>query len=195
MHLSLWPSFTSASGKRGICGLLALLLVTLAPMAHAQVLPAGGATAPARPSALRMARSSEALEGNATTSPARFAVYKSGEPSGAALLTPAQAVMPMMPHAMPGMAAMPGMGAAPNGTMNGGSMPMAMMMTGETMLEMVTGACVAGIAVGAVVSLAAGPIGGSMLLTNSGIGCGLGVAATIAGMAGMMGVRAIANGP
>jgi hypothetical protein len=32
-----------------------------------------------------------------------------------------------------------------------------------------------------------------MLLTNVGIGCGLGIVATAAGMAGMMGVRAVAG--
>ncbi|MBI1774072.1 MAG: hypothetical protein HYR63_01870 [Proteobacteria bacterium] len=104
------------------------------------------------------------------------------------MLVPAQAVMPMMPHAMPGM------GAVPNGSMGGrGSMPMAMSMTGETILEMLAGACAAGVAVGAVIALAAPPVSGSMLLTTSGIGCGLGIAATVAGMAGMMGVRALAN--
>ena len=46
---------------------------------------------------------------------------------------------------------------------------------------------------GVVIALATGPAGGSALLTNGGLGCGLGILATVAGMAGMMGVRAAAN--
>lgn len=74
-----------------------------------------------------------------------------------------------------------------------GGMPMAMIMTGDTMFEMATGACTAGVVVGIIAAVAAPPVTGSMVLTNAAIGCGIGIVATIAGMAGMSGARAIAG--
>jgi len=72
---------------------------------------------------------------------------------------------------------------------------MAMVMTGDTMLEMAAGACTAGLFIGGVAAAAAaGPAApAAMLLNSAAIGCGLAVAATAAGMAGMMGWRAIAD--
>ncbi|HEV8679028.1 MAG TPA: hypothetical protein VGQ90_06610 [Stellaceae bacterium] len=95
--------------------------------------------------------------------------------------------MPQMAQipAMPGMMApMPG---GSQGSMGGG---MAMVMTGETMGEMMAGACAAGVFIGGVAAVAAGPASAAVLASSAGIGCGLAVAATAAGMAGMMGWRA-----
>ena len=96
---------------------------------------------------------------------------------------------------MPQMAQMPGMGGmmAPmqggaQGSMGGG---MAMVMTGDTLGEMLAGACAAGLFIGGVAAVAAGPVSASMLASSTGVGCGLAVAATAAGMAGMMGWRAV----
>jgi hypothetical protein len=74
-----------------------------------------------------------------------------------------------------------------------GSMPMVMVMPGETMFEMAAGACAAGVLVGIIGSVALPPFTGSMILTNSAIGCGVGIAATVAATAGMAAARAIAN--
>jgi hypothetical protein len=74
-----------------------------------------------------------------------------------------------------------------------GGMPMAMIMTGDTMFEMAAGACAAGIVVGVIASATVPAFTGSMVLANSAIGCGIGVVATLAGMAGMSAARAIAG--
>ncbi len=108
--------------------------------------------------------------------------------------------MPAMPG-MPGMGnmqAMPGM-AAPE--MGGGGMGgMAMVMTGESILEMMAGACTAGLLVGAVGATAASsplmatgvgvPISAAAVLSSAGAGCGIAMVATLAGIGGMVAWRA-----
>jgi hypothetical protein len=71
-----------------------------------------------------------------------------------------------------------------------GGMPMAMVMPGETTFEMAAGACAAGILVGIV---AAPMFTGPIVATNAAVGCGIGIAATLAAMAGMAGARAVAG--
>jgi hypothetical protein len=101
---------------------------------------------------------------------------------------------------MPGM---PGMGMGPmmapqqggtQGSMGGG---MAMVMTGDSIAEMMGGACTAGLFIGGVAAVAAmapaAPISASVVLSSAGIGCGFAMAATAAGMAGMMGARALTD--
>lgn len=94
---------------------------------------------------------------------------------------------------MPGM---PGMmaqlpEAAPS-SMGGG---MAMIMTGESTLEMMAGACTAGLFVGGVaVAVAATPIAPlsvPLVAGSAAIGCGFAMAATAAGLGGMIGWRAL----
>jgi hypothetical protein len=93
---------------------------------------------------------------------------------------------------MPGMPAMPGMMAPAQGMMPGGMGPMAMMMTGDSLMEMMAGACTAGLFIGgAATALAAGPAPASAILSSAAVGCGFGIAATAAGVAGMMGWRAL----
>jgi hypothetical protein len=93
--------------------------------------------------------------------------------------------MPQMPPMMA-----PRVGGS-QGSMGGG---MAMVMTGDTMGEMLTGACAAGLFIGGIAAAAAmapaAPLSASAVASAAGIGCGLAVAATAAGMAGMMGWRA-----
>jgi hypothetical protein len=96
--------------------------------------------------------------------------------------------MPMM-QGMPGMMA-PAQGGMPGG-MGGG---MAMMMTGDSLMEMMAGACTAGLVIGgAATALTAGPLPASAILSSAGIGCGFGIAATAAGFAGMLGWRALVD--
>ena len=101
---------------------------------------------------------------------------------------------------MPGMPGMPGMqGMGPmmtpqqggtQGSMGGG---MAMVMTGDSIAEMMGGACAAGVFIGGVAAVAAmtpaAPLALSGVLSSAGIGCGFAMAATAAGMAGMLGAR------
>lgn len=96
---------------------------------------------------------------------------------------------------MPGMQGMPGMMApAQNGMPGGMGGGMAMLMTGDTLMEMMAGACTAGLFIGgAATALTMGPVPASAVLTSAGIGCGFGVAATAAGFAGMLGWRALAD--
>jgi hypothetical protein len=99
---------------------------------------------------------------------------------------------------MPGMPAMPPMmmprpGGA-QGSMGGG---MTMVMTGDTMLEMAAGACTAGLFIGgvaaALATAPAAPVSTGVILSSAGLGCGFAVAASAAGVAGMMGARALAQ--
>src|SRR6266700_2136890 len=99
--------------------------------------------------------------------------------------------MPGMPQMqMPPMLA-PRTGGS-QGSMGSG---MTMVMTGDTILEMMAGACTAGLFIGgvaaAVATAPAAPITVGVIASSSGIGCGFAVAATGAGMAGMMGSRAV----
>lgn len=102
--------------------------------------------------------------------------------------------MPGMP-AMPQMTQMPGMMApmqgGSQGSMGGG---MAMVMTGDTLGEMMAGACAAGLFIGGVAAVAAtapaAPISASVVANSAVVGCGFAAAATAAGMAGMLGWRA-----
>ena len=97
---------------------------------------------------------------------------------------------------MPGMPQMPPMMApragGSQGSMGGG---MTMVMTGDTMLEMTAGACTAGLFIGgvaaAVATAPAAPVSTAAIISSAGIGCGFAVAATAAGMVGMMGGRAL----
>jgi hypothetical protein len=100
---------------------------------------------------------------------------------------------------MPGMPGMQGMGpmmtpqqGGTQGSMGGG---MAMVMTGDTIAEMMAGACTAGLFIGGVAAVAAtgpaAPVAAGAVLSSAGIGCGFAMAATAAGMAGMMGARAL----
>jgi len=96
--------------------------------------------------------------------------------------------MPGMPQMPPMMAPRPG---GTQGSMGGG---MAMVMTGDSILEMMAGACTAGLFIGgvaaAVATAPAAPVSTTVILSSAGIGCGFAMAATAAGMAGMMGARA-----
>jgi hypothetical protein len=74
-----------------------------------------------------------------------------------------------------------------------GNIPMAMVMPGNTLFEMSAGACAAGILVGALSVVVLPVYSGSMVLTNSAIGCGVGIAATVAATLGMSAARSIAN--
>ncbi len=96
--------------------------------------------------------------------------------------------MPGMPQMPPMMMPRPG---GTQGSMGGG---MTMVMTGDTMLEMMAGACTAGMFIGgvaaAVATAPAAPLSASVIASSAGIGCGFAMAATAAGMAGMLGWRA-----
>jgi hypothetical protein len=99
---------------------------------------------------------------------------------------------------MPGMPQMPPMIAprtgGSQGSMGGG---MTMVMTGDTMIEMSAGACAAGLFIGgvaaAVAATPAAPVSTAMIVNSAAIGCGFAIAATAAGMAGMLGWRALAE--
>jgi hypothetical protein len=106
--------------------------------------------------------------------------------------------------AMPAMPGMPGMGnmqAMPGATpeMGGGMGGMAMMMTGEGVLEMMAGACTAGLLVGALGATAASapltatgvgaPVSAVAVVSSAGVGCGIAMVATLAGVGGMMAWR------
>jgi hypothetical protein len=103
---------------------------------------------------------------------------------------PGMPMPPMMQMQMPPMM-VPRAGGS-QGSMGGG---MAMVMTGDTLLEMMAGACTAGLLIGGVAAAAAAtpaaPAAASVILSSAGVGCGFAVAATAAGMAGMMGERAL----
>jgi len=94
--------------------------------------------------------------------------------------------MPMMPPMM-----IPRPGGTPS-SMGGG---MTMVMTGDTIIEMTAGACAAGLFIGGVVAAVAtgpaAPVSTAAIASSAGIGCGFAVAATAAGMVGMMGGRAL----
>jgi hypothetical protein len=97
---------------------------------------------------------------------------------------------------MPGMPQMPPMMIPrPGGTQSSMGGGMTMVMTGDTILEMSAGACTAGLFIGGVAAaMAAGPaapVSASAILSSAGIGCGFAVAATAAGMVGMMGGRTL----
>ena len=99
--------------------------------------------------------------------------------------------MPGMPQMqMPPMLA-PRTGGS-QGSMGSG---MTMVMTGDTILEMMAGACTAGLFIGgvaaAVATAPAAPITVGVIASSAGIGCGFAMAATGAGMAGMIGSRAV----
>jgi hypothetical protein len=74
-----------------------------------------------------------------------------------------------------------------------GSMPMAMVMPGNTLFEMSAGACAAGILVGALAAVTLPVYTGTIVATNAAIGCGVGIAATVAATLGMSAARAVAN--
>ena len=80
------------------------------------------------------------------------------------------------------------------GSMGGG---MTMVMTGDTMIEMSAGACAAGLFIGgvaaAVAATPAAPVSAAVIVNSAAIGCGFAIAATAAGMAGMLGWRALAG--
>ena len=112
----------------------------------------------------------------------RQLVFSPGDGGGDAVVK-VQA-MPNMPMMMaPGEGNMAGMGG------------MAMMMTGDTVMEMMSGACTAGLFVGgaaaALTTAPAVPIAPAAVLASAGIGCGFAMAATAAGMGGMMAWRAV----
>ena len=100
---------------------------------------------------------------------------------------------------MPGMPGMQGMGPMmtpqPGGTQGSMGGGMAMVMTGDSIAEMMGGACTAGLFIGGVAAVAAAvpaaPISASVVVSSAGIGCGFAMAATAAGMAGMLGARAL----
>jgi hypothetical protein len=106
--------------------------------------------------------------------------------------------MPAMPG-MPGMGNMQAIPGAPPET-GGGMGGMAMMMTGEGILEMMAGACTAGLLVGALGATAASapltvtgvgaPLSAAAVLSSAGVGCGIATVATLAGVGGMMAWRA-----
>jgi hypothetical protein len=105
---------------------------------------------------------------------------------------PGMPMPPMMPMQMPPMM-VPRAGGS-QGSMGGG---MTMVMTGDTIVEMTAGACAAGLFIGgvaaAVATAPAAPVAASVILSSAGIGCGFAVAATAAGMVGMLGGRALAG--
>ena len=99
---------------------------------------------------------------------------------------------------MPQMAQMPPMmGPIEGGTQGSMGGGMTMVMTGDTILEMTAGACTAGLFIGgvaaAVATAPAAPVSTAAILSSAGIGCGFAVAATAAGMVGMMGGRALSE--
>ena len=97
---------------------------------------------------------------------------------------------------MPGMPQMmvPQVEAAQGGGMGGG---MTMVMTGDTMFEMMAGACTAGLFIGgtaaAVATAPAAPVAPGAIASAAAVGCGFAIAATAAGLAGMMGWRTAYN--
>jgi hypothetical protein len=105
---------------------------------------------------------------------------------------PGMPMPPMMQMQMPPMMA-PRAGGS-QGSMGGG---MTMVMTGDTVIEMTAGACAAGLFIGgvaaAVATAPAAPVTASVILSSAGIGCGFAVAATAAGMVGMLGGRALSG--
>lgn len=110
---------------------------------------------------------------------------------------PGMPMPPMMQMQMPQMQMPPMMApraGGSQGSMGGG---MTMVMTGDTILEMTAGACTAGLFIGgvaaAVATAPAAPVSTSVILSSAGIGCGFAVAATAAGMVGMVGARALAE--
>jgi hypothetical protein len=97
---------------------------------------------------------------------------------------------------------MPGMGSP--GTSGGNGMGgMTMMMTGEGALEMMAGACTAGLLVGALGAATAStplmatgvgaPVSAVAVLSSAGIGCGVAMVATLAGIGGMIAWRTSAE--
>ena len=97
--------------------------------------------------------------------------------------------MPQMAQMPPMMAPMQG---GSQGSMGGG---MAMVMTGDTIGEMMAGACTAGLFIGGIAAAAAmgpaAPLSASVVANSAGVGCGFAMAATAAGMAGMEAWRAV----
>ncbi len=150
---------------------LASLLIAHGFPANAQTV-AGAAD---RPVLTQLAPSSRGTDGD--RGPLRNAQFMPG--------------MPQMPPMPPMMAPRPG---GTQGSMGGG---MTMVMTGDTILEMTAGACAAGLFIGgvaaAVATAPAAPVSVAMIASSAGIGCGFAVAATAAGMVGMMGGRALSG--
>jgi hypothetical protein len=142
-----------------------LILSGLPAVAQTVAHPAAG------PAPIELAPSSRAPDGE--RSPVRNAQFMPG--------------MPQMAQMPPMMAPMQG---GTQGSMGGG---MAMVMTGDTMGEMMAGACAAGLLIGGVAAAAAGPLSAPIIVNSAGIGCGVAVAATAAGMAGMLGWRTAYN--
>ncbi len=155
-----------------------------------------------RPVALRLALASLLIAGGfpasaqSVTDPAARPVLRqlarssSGADGDQGMLRNAQ-FMPGMPQMqMPPMLA-PRTGGS-QGSMGSG---MTMVMTGDTLLEMMAGACTAGLFIGgvaaAVATAPAAPVTVGVIASSAGIGCGFAMAATGAGMAGMMGSRAV----
>jgi len=97
--------------------------------------------------------------------------------------------MPQMMQMPPMMAPRTG---GSQGSMGGG---MTMVMTGDTVVEMTAGACAAGLFIGGVAAAVAtspsAPVSTAAILSSAGIGCGFAVAATAAGMVGMLGGRTL----
>jgi hypothetical protein len=129
--------------------------------------------------------------------PIRLAASSSRADDYAGIVRTAQ-FMPGMPgmgnmQAMPGM---PGMGTPGTSSGMGG---MTMMMTGEGVLEMMAGACTAGLLVGALGATAAStplmatgvgaPVSAVAVLSSAGVGCGIAMVATLAGIGGMLAWR------
>lgn len=200
------------SSRRAMCGWPAIIRLGLAVIAlsfavegpaSAQVMEASLVLSPSGPTLARLAPSSARVDGGTGSLflPAQMIILPGMMGQGMRMLPPgAQGtqMMPNMPGMMPGM---PGMQGAPSATpMQGGSGMgggMAMMMTGEGYLEMLAGACAAGLFVGGVsAALAVGPIGGAAapisgtaIAASAGIGCGFAIAATLAGIGGMLAWR------
>ena len=78
------------------------------------------------------------------------------------------------------------------GSMGGG---MTMVLTGQTTLEWMAGACTAGLFIGGVAAATAtgpvAPVSTSLIVNSAAIGCGFAIAATAAGIAGMLGWRTV----
>jgi hypothetical protein len=96
---------------------------------------------------------------------------------------------PVLKVQMPGMPGMmgPAQGGS-QGSMGGG---MTMVMTGDTAVEMMSGACTAGLFIGGIAVAVAGPVSLPAVAGSAGVGCGFAMAATAAGMVGMMAGRTV----
>jgi hypothetical protein len=154
------------------CRLALRLVLSIVLLAHG--FPASAQTAADRPVIRQLAPSSPRIDGlgvDGDPGPVRNAQF------------------------MPGMQMPPMMIPRPGGTQSSMGGGMTMVMTGDTVIEMTAGACTAGLFIGGVAAaMAAGPaapVSASAILSSAGIGCGFAVAATAAGMVGMMGGRTL----